>query len=329
MGAVESSYEESLEEESLDVNVLKDNENIYDCTKLLGSGGYGHVYECKNNIDNNKYVLKVIDKKLIKGDKIKLVQKEIEILQVLLDNCEEKHVLCYVDSYDNDENFIIVTRKIDNAVDLFTFIDPNNKEKDLSFTKKLKILKDITMACEYISKRGILHLDLKPENILINTDNNEITLIDFGLSCMSTDPNIYNCSSNGYTLGYAPPELILNKELSEKTDIYSLGCVFLFVLFKIPIYNIIIGLYKESTEFRVTMTSQNINYINEQRLVYNTIKNTHLYYLLMEHIINEYRPLLIKENEIKLFDFSIRMMNYNPNIRPKYETIIMFLNRLS
>ena len=43
----------------------------------------------------------------------------------------------------------------------------------------------------------------------------------------------------------------------------------------------IISLYKDSNKFKVSMSSQGIIYINEQLLVYNTIKNTNIIYLVL------------------------------------------------
>ena len=45
-----------------------------------------------------------------------------------------------------------------------------------------KIMEKLFRGVSYIHSKGILHRDLKPENLLLSSENNEIKIIDFGLS---------------------------------------------------------------------------------------------------------------------------------------------------
>lgn len=49
----------------------------------------------------------------------------------------------------------------------------------------MKIMKKIFSAIKYLHDLGFVHRDLKPENFLFSdkTDDAEIKIIDFGLSC--------------------------------------------------------------------------------------------------------------------------------------------------
>ncbi|KAM0237419.1 hypothetical protein ACHAP5_009049 [Fusarium lateritium] len=78
------------------------------------------------------------------------------------------------------------------------------------------------------------HGDIKPENILwfknYNNDLNHMAICDFG----STEFNsIYSKSHvdargvTGYSKTYQPPDTRLGSEVSQKIDVWSLGCVFL------------------------------------------------------------------------------------------------------
>ncbi|KAM0208748.1 hypothetical protein ACHAPQ_006939 [Fusarium lateritium] len=78
------------------------------------------------------------------------------------------------------------------------------------------------------------HGDMKPENILwfknYNDDINHMAICDFG----STEFNsIYSKSHvdargvTGYSKTYQPPDTRLGSEVSQKIDVWSLGCVFL------------------------------------------------------------------------------------------------------
>ncbi|EPP36264.1 serine/threonine protein kinase [Chlamydia avium] len=78
-------------------------------------------------------------------------------------------------------------------------------------------------ALEYLHSRGILHGDIKPENILI-TPQGKITLIDLGLA---GSPALHD---NGYpgclgTPFYMSPEQKQGENISEQSEIYSLGLI--------------------------------------------------------------------------------------------------------
>ena len=73
----------------------------------------------------------------------------------------------------------------------------------------------------YIHKNGIIHNDLKPENILISRANDDVKLLDFGLS--NSDAH-YLTKSMGGTREYASPELLAQSEdIDARSDIYSIG----------------------------------------------------------------------------------------------------------
>ena len=59
-------------------------------------------------------------------------------------------------------------------------------------------------------------MDIKPENILYDTETRKVGIIDF---------------EGKYTTGYCSPEQIKNLQLTDKTDLWSIG-VTLYVIFK-------------------------------------------------------------------------------------------------
>lgn len=90
-------------------------------------------------------------------------------------------------------------------------------------TERKKVLLQLLEVIEYIHKNDIIHNDIKPGNILISYLNNDVKLIDFGLS---NDDSHYLTKSMGGTLTYASPELITQKEdIDARSDIYSIGMI--------------------------------------------------------------------------------------------------------
>ncbi len=72
--------------------------------------------------------------------------------------------------------------------------------------------------------KGIIHRDLKPANIMIS-DSGVVKLLDFGIA-RPVQAGLHTISGNIVgTLPYLSPEQIDNKEIDQRSDIYSLGTV--------------------------------------------------------------------------------------------------------
>ncbi|MBQ2290087.1 MAG: serine/threonine protein kinase [Bacteroidaceae bacterium] len=88
---------------------------------------------------------------------------------------------------------------------------------------RVRVFEQLLQAVAYIHRSGLVHNDIKPENILITRSDNDVKLIDFGLS----DSDAYYLARMlGCTKAYASPELLAReKEIDARSDIYSLGVV--------------------------------------------------------------------------------------------------------
>ena len=81
----------------------------------------------------------------------------------------------------------------------------------------------LTSALIHIHDQGVFHQDIKPSNILVQ--NRNILFADFGSSSTIMDDGSY-LHTQDYTELYAAPE-VRQGQRGPKSDVFSLGCVFL------------------------------------------------------------------------------------------------------
>lgn len=103
----------------------------------------------------------------------------------------------------------------------------------LPLADKLELFKRIVQLIAYLLwNNSILHCDLKTENILVSQDGKGFKLIDFGTAQRGSNKSPYVVSHLLQKRFYWAPELHENDTChSEKTEVFSLGCVLFSLLF--------------------------------------------------------------------------------------------------
>lgn len=83
---------------------------------------------------------------------------------------------------------------------------------------------------------NLLHRDIKPGNLMLTRTGSGrfvVKLLDFGLAKFSQQPSLQTLDQSGSFLGsidYIAPEQLELQPLDQRTDLYSLGCVFYYML---------------------------------------------------------------------------------------------------
>lgn len=94
----------------------------------------------------------------------------------------------------------------------------------------LRILRELVSALKFVHSKGIIHRDIKPANILFRQDGT-LVLTDFGIA--KTINNDVGLTQAGMIVGsaaYGSPEQMQGLTLDARTDIYSVGVLFLEML---------------------------------------------------------------------------------------------------
>lgn len=257
--------QDEIPKKSIDNNIsLFEN---YKYKDLIGSGGFSNVYKVYNPLDDKYYAIKKIGiknnfysslnevrtiAKLNHNNLIRYHMSWIESVNLnkklsklnneflLEDNTsstEPVTTLVKVNSLnlinkDEDEtNNSTSSQYEESEYDKFLFIQMELCRETLksyllnnnfSLEEKKNICKEIVNGLINIHDNEILHRDLKLTNILVDS-NNTIKITDFGLAV-----SIYDVDKEEVgTYGYIAPEIFDGDDYTFKSDLYSLGIIFL------------------------------------------------------------------------------------------------------
>lgn len=85
------------------------------------------------------------------------------------------------------------------------------------------IIKQLLLGIGYAHSKGFVHRDIKPSNIILNKEG--ITkIMDFGISKSLFDNSMTKTGSKIGTVYYMSPEQIRSEEVTNRSDIYAIGC---------------------------------------------------------------------------------------------------------
>ena len=233
--------EEDPDNPILKVKYSKDNfialgsrglRDIYDCTKKLGKGGYGKVFQVKNKSTNKLYACKKLSKLNIKN--AKKFQNEIEVLMKM----DHPNIVKLYEVFESDNSLYLIMEECYGGELFDRILHRINTNNMYTEREACLLMKQIIGAIEYCHNNGIAHRDLKPENLLYlkegSEEDNPLKIADFGLS-QSFNLKKMLTSKVG-TSYYVPPE-ILAGNYTEKCDIWSAGIILYILLSGEPPFN--------------------------------------------------------------------------------------------
>ena len=199
--------------------VIKGKKDTYNITETIGKGTFGKVklaYSIKN--PKIKYACKILEKSNItEEDDLRRCLREMSILLQM----DHPNVIKTYEIISDSMRYYIIMEYCSKG-ELFDLIV---KESHFSEEKSALFFYQIISGVEYIHSKKICHRDLKPENLLLNSDE-ELKIIDFGLSNYKTKENNYVLKTPCGSPCYASPEMILGKKYDGfGIDIWSTGII--------------------------------------------------------------------------------------------------------
>jgi serine/threonine protein kinase len=192
----------------------------------LGAGGMGVVYRAVDVLLEREVAIKRLRPEYAASSTVMDRFRKEAQLQAKLNHPNIAQLYTLVQ---DGETLCIVMELIEGTV-LRNFMP-------LPWQSALPVILQILEALDYAHRRGVLHRDIKPENIVIDREGT-VKVMDFGIAHALGSARMTRERSVIGTLEYMPPERILNREMDQRSDLYSVG-VLLFEMLcgRLPFVN--------------------------------------------------------------------------------------------
>ena len=186
--------------------------------KRLGIGGMGIVYKATYTKNGADVALKVLPLVLTANKKlVDRFEREMAILKKL----KHPRIVQFYGGGEQDGQHFYAMEFINGG----TLAELLKEQGRLPWQQVIEFGVQICEALEHAHEHGIVHRDLKPANLFLGQDG-KLRLGDFGIA---RDSDATALTATGSTLGthaYMAPEQITGKlPISNRTDLYALGCV--------------------------------------------------------------------------------------------------------
>ena len=191
----------------------------YRIERKLGEGGMASVYLAEDLKHERKVALKILRPELAAVLGAERFLSEIKTTA----NLQHPHILPLFDSGSADGYLYYVMPFIDGE----TLREKLDREKQLGVEESVRITRDVADALDYAHRHGVIHRDIKPGNILLH--DGRPVVADFGIALAVSAAGGGRMTETGLSLGtphYMSPEQAgADRDLSARSDVYSLGCV--------------------------------------------------------------------------------------------------------
>lgn len=197
--------------------------------KLLGAGGMGSVYLCRQSSPEREVAVKLMLPGLANARAVQRFEFEIETLAKLSHPNVAKLYEAGLHDTPKGPTPYVAMEMVRGARTIIEYAD----EEGLDFDARIGLFIRGCRGVAFGHGRGVIHRDLKPPNLLVD-ERGEPKVIDFGVA-LAADDEAGRRELVG-TLQYMAPEQASRGEVGTATDVFAMGMILFELLAGRPPY---------------------------------------------------------------------------------------------
>jgi serine/threonine protein kinase len=187
----------------------------------VGRGSTGSVYLSHDPYYGRDVAIKVYNIESGGDDERARIARKMFLSEAhMVGMLQHPNILPIYDAGEENGHCYIVTEHVHGARTLAAYCRPDNL---LRVDDVVEIIYKCAKALHYAHSRGVIHRDIKPSNIMLTQDS-DVRIIDFGIALVA-DSEISRIEGIAGSPSYMSPEQVQSLELSNRSDLYSLGAV--------------------------------------------------------------------------------------------------------
>ena len=222
--------------------------NKYIKMEKIKIGNHCKIYKAQNKETQNYVTIKEIDKDRIDDDKY---LKEIEKINKI----NSENITKLIEFFDTNEILYLIMNFYSFNLEDYIKI----REKPFSINEIRELLIQLNKGFKQMLKENIIYRDLKLSNIMISFDRIDKCLIKLSIYGVNKFLKKINSFSTNIQSSTTAPEVLLDRLITQKCDLWSLGIIIYYLLFKEYPYNgrNEINLIKEITSGKILKKCEN------------------------------------------------------------------------
>ena len=200
----------------------------YEIGQRIGKGGGGQVFSAYDTfLKRDVAVKRILTADRASEDEVKTAARNLLGEAQTLSTLSHPNIVTVFDvGIDNEGGFVVM--ELLKGETLYDTVDRGVLTQDDFVEMGIQTLEAL-MAAHDVS---VMHRDLKPTNVMViwqPSGRFQTKILDFGLAKFSKTPTVQTLNQDGTVMGsilFMAPEQFERQQLDERTDLYSMGCVY-------------------------------------------------------------------------------------------------------
>lgn len=187
----------------------------------VGKGSTGSVYLSHDPYYRRDVAIKVYNIEEAEDPERARVSRKMFFNEAhMVGMLQHPNIMPIYDAGEEDGKYYVVSEHIQGARTLAAYCRPDNL---LRVDDVVEIIYKCAKALHYAHGRGVIHRDIKPSNVMLTIDN-DVRIIDFGIAIVP-DSEVSRIEGIAGSPSYMSPEQVQSEDLTNRSDLYSLGAV--------------------------------------------------------------------------------------------------------